>query len=1261
MSLFEHQHSGKVRRRHIETAAAKPVEPAESLFKDDADDAAKNKPSRFSSWNPQHTWNIVALMILSAITRFYQIGRSTRVVWDEAHFGKFGAHYVNGTFYHDVHPPLAKMLVGLSEILTGFDGSFAFSSGERYPENVNYVFMRVFNASFGVPLAAMAYCTLLNLGCRPNTALLGGLLVCMDNALCTISRFILLDAMLLCFTGMSALGLSGLFKHRKQPFTRVWWMWLAGTGIALGLVASAKWVGAFSVALVGIYTVYELYDELGLPEMRLHTYLLHWIARIIALIAIPVSIYMLCFHIHFTLLYKSGPGDSEMDSLFQANLQGTGLKEQPLDIAYGSIVTIKSAMPGVGLLHSHPDTYPDGSKQQQITGYTHKDENNRWVVEKVHGQKRSNSSETLEFVHNGDVVRLVHSNTQRNLHSHPVAAIQSKRDFEVSGYGIGSTYPDGNDHWRVEVFEELSRKNPQNRLRTLTTRFRLRHIRQNCLLRATGKSLPSWAWNQAEIVCDRRSSPDDKSLWNIESHANPLLPPADPDDLKSPFLRNFVRLNAAMARTNNALKPDPDKFDALTSSPLDWPLMRLGLRICGWEDTEVKFFLIGNPVVWWGSTLAVVLGMLQLAYYAVEWKRGRQGINAVLERHLGASWILLGGWALHFVPFFLFGRVTYLHHYFCSLYFAAMYLAYLVEWSLPRPALVQVVVGVAAGTCQPSLAEFLEYLLMESKNNSLGFPRLNDDEHCRHASRNFGVALVELPSRRSSSNTSAEADSPLTMHGAPLLFSSTAPLEGAARPVPATITGRVCGAVQYAFQRAVGEEDVPYVTLLVLRLTRAVPGAQYLVHPRVVCVLGGIAVVAPSIGFTALEKLIADDLEFHTPIFMHILVLALAAMLVELFTGHHGLFVRSPPVRTSRLLPLVALYTLSVALSHLARQFNSVHGTFQTTQALLPLVVVVGSTGVHQLTLAVHARICQPADYQTQGLLGTQSPLRARTASSSQNNSRVSISRLIVETDDDIEAGRSGYASGNSSASSFGGLLFSDEKPSLPPANGNLGSHGRGLAIAVGCLVALTLWSPAAIMVGDASQLMSSPNAAMLWMRSTLNIGISVAVVVCNAALILGISNQLNHQRAQSSTALVRHFAPLCMLATLVLWPLLEQPVDVLAALDARRLFSCLGVAALGALSWIARIAMLRATVSDGAVGVATILQIKPLVCLGIGWWAFGYANSWLQIGAYIAACAGMVAWIAVRLLSTDYPELVPVISPHMYRSARSRKYSSAI
>ena len=90
---------------------------------------------------------------------------------------------------------------------------------------------------------------------------------------------------------------------------------------------------------------------------------------------------------------------------------------------------------------------------------------------------------------------------------------------------------------------------------------------------------------------------------------------------KSPFLRDFWHLNVAMATSNNALVPDPDKEDILASKPLDWPLLRVGLRMCGWGDQQVKYYLVGLPVIWWGGTISLVLGAAAAAVYVMRQQR----------------------------------------------------------------------------------------------------------------------------------------------------------------------------------------------------------------------------------------------------------------------------------------------------------------------------------------------------------------------------------------------------------------------------------------------------------------------------------------------------------------------------------------------------------------------------------------------------------------------------------------------------------------
>ena len=127
------------------------------------------------------------------------------------------------------------MLVGLVGLLAGYDGNFEFKSGEVYPDSVPYVAMRVMLATFGVGMVPLAWYTALELGmsqwsCHLTAlmVLLGTLflsfflslfyfLICYSYSdvgwLC-ISRFILLDSMLLFFTFLTVFCLTKF--HNEQ-------------------------------------------------------------------------------------------------------------------------------------------------------------------------------------------------------------------------------------------------------------------------------------------------------------------------------------------------------------------------------------------------------------------------------------------------------------------------------------------------------------------------------------------------------------------------------------------------------------------------------------------------------------------------------------------------------------------------------------------------------------------------------------------------------------------------------------------------------------------------------------------------------------------------------------------------------------------------------------------------------------------------------------------------------------------------------------
>ncbi|KAL7275884.1 Dolichyl-phosphate-mannose--protein mannosyltransferase 1 [Rhizina undulata] len=635
------------------------------------------------------------LTALAVIVRLFRIYQPTSVVFDEVHFGGFATKYIKGRFFMDVHPPLAKLLITLAGFLAGFDGSFDFKEiGKDYLEsNVPYVAMRMLPAVLGVLVIPTMFLTLKAAGCSTTTAVLGAGLIIFENALVTQSRLILLDSPLVIFTALTALSWTSFLNlHEQGPskaFGPNWWFWLAFTGLSLGATVSVKWVGLFTIAWVGSLTILQLWFLLGDNRITPRLWFKHFIARVYCLIVIPVGFYMMMFAIHFICLRNPGDGDGFMSSEFQATLNSKGMLDVPADVAYGSRVSIRHHNTQGGYLHSHAHMYPTGSKQQQITLYPHKDDNNVWVMENQTNPEGGVGIGGFDeivpplLIEDGALVKLYHATTDKRLHSHDVRPPVTEADWqnEVSAYGYKGFEGDANDIFRIEIVKHLSDGAvAKKRLRTIETKFKLVHTLTGCVLFSHKVKLPDWGFEQQEVTCARGATLPN-SVWYIESNDHPQLKEnAEKVNYRSPgFLGKFFELQKVMWQTNAGLV----ESHAWDSRPQHWPILRRGINFWGKDHRQI--YLIGNPIVWWSSTAAIAVYILFKGLAVLRWQRGYRDYQVENFRRFDYEvGVAVLAWAFHYFPFYLMKRQLFLHHYLPALYFAVIALCQLFDFVTAR-------------------------------------------------------------------------------------------------------------------------------------------------------------------------------------------------------------------------------------------------------------------------------------------------------------------------------------------------------------------------------------------------------------------------------------------------------------------------------------------------------------------------------------------------------------------------------------------------
>ena len=599
----------------------------------------------------------------------------------------------------DVHPPLAKLLLTLAGWLAGFDGDFDFKDiGKDYLEpGVPYVAMRMLPAVMGVLTIPTIFLTLKAAGCRTMTATLGAGMLIFENGLITQSRLILLDSPLIIFTAFTALAWTCFTNQHEQgpskAFDASWWFWLVATGLGLGATVSVKWVGLFTIAWVGSLTVVQLWVLLGdTKTVTPRLWFKHLLARVFCLIIIPVTFYMALFAIHFVCLVNPGEGDGFMSSEFQATLNSKAMVDVPVDVMMGSRVSIRHHNTHGGYLHSHNHMYPGGSKQQQITLYPHKDENNVWLVEnqtqpldvageEIKGIKAWDADP--QPVKDGSLVRLYHMVSDRRLHSHDVRPPVSEADWqnEVSAYGYEGFEGDANDLFRVEIIKSMSDgPKAKENLRTIETKFKLVHIMTGCSLFSHKVKLPDWGFEQQEVTCAKQGTLPN-SIWYVEQNEHPSLgQDAEKVNYKNPgFFGKFWELQKVMWTTNAGLV----ESHAWDSRPPSWPGLRRGINFWGKDNRQI--YLLGNPVIWWSSTIGIAIYCLFKGLSVLRWQRGFQDYDNVnfkrFDYEIGMTVL---GWAFHYFPFFLMQRQLFLHHYLPALYFAIMAVCQIYDFGMSR-------------------------------------------------------------------------------------------------------------------------------------------------------------------------------------------------------------------------------------------------------------------------------------------------------------------------------------------------------------------------------------------------------------------------------------------------------------------------------------------------------------------------------------------------------------------------------------------------
>lgn len=234
---------------------------------------------------------IIFLTAIGMITRIFRIQYPAYVVFDEVYFGNFTNYYLKGTYFHDIHPPLAKLIMAGVAYYAGYKGDYqfeAYGEDKKYP-SMTYVSLRMTPAFFGALCVPLSYFIMRAMLCSHFSSFVAALLVASDVMLVVEARHILSDGILHFFCCLAIFSIF-LFERASNIYSLIF------EGVCLGCAAACKYTSG-GIVLLAIIRQFQIYEIPNFVKRVRGA-----IIRSGILCSLVAIIHFICFSIHLTLL-----------------------------------------------------------------------------------------------------------------------------------------------------------------------------------------------------------------------------------------------------------------------------------------------------------------------------------------------------------------------------------------------------------------------------------------------------------------------------------------------------------------------------------------------------------------------------------------------------------------------------------------------------------------------------------------------------------------------------------------------------------------------------------------------------------------------------------------------------------------------------------------------------------------------------------------------------------------------------------------------